>query len=207
MIEFKGNDKFINKHRLSTFRVTYPRTVTFYTGFYDDMATRHNLMLKIKDRISEESSNMTYVRGGMTKFTEFLHDRDFSKFFTQVMDEIKPIFLPNIDLNKELTCTDAWGNCIKKGDIVDEHIHSQWHGILYLTEGVPLNFPEMNMTFTPKPGEWIISPPQIRHGTDRVESDKERICLVFNFQYHDNFRSINEEHNNTERWKNRKTDL
>jgi quercetin dioxygenase-like cupin family protein len=150
---------------------------------------------------------MTYVRGDMTDWRDFIHDRDFAQFFTKTMNEIKPIFAPHNPLDKELEVINAWGNCLAKGNVVDVHMHHNWHGILYLTEGAPLHFPDMNMTFTPKPGHWLISPPHIRHGTEEIQEDKERVCVVFNFDIQDKFRQVNEKHNNTEEWKKVKNQL
>ena len=42
----------------------------------------------------------------------------------------------------------AWGNELKKGDYVVQHIHDCYHCILYLTEGEPLILPELNMKIT-----------------------------------------------------------
>lgn len=200
MIQFNNNNKFINDRRVSTIGVTYPRSVRFFTGVYDNKIVMHNLKLKIKQNISDQTSNLTYVRGDMTDWYLFKHDRDFSKFFTEVMDIIQPVLAPDLSLSKELICNEAWGNLLKKGDIVADHIHQSYHGILYLTEGTPLKFPELDMTFTPKPGDWIISEPQIYHGTDEITDDKERINVVFNFDLNTKFRHVNAEYDNVENW-------
>lgn len=195
MIEFTNNNKFINNTRLTTFAVTYPRSVTFYTGNYPRLDILHNLKLKIKNNLSKETTNKTYVRGGMTDWDLFIHDKDFSIFFTDIIDHYKYIMAPDMILSKELRVVEAWGNLLKKGDRVHPHTHTTMHGILYLTEGTPLIFPELEMVFNPKPGDWIISPPHIFHGTEAVDSEEERINVVFNFSLEDNFRRINEEEN------------
>jgi hypothetical protein len=206
MIEFKSNDPFINKNRLTTFNVTYPRTVRFYTGTYDKQHIIHNLKCKIKGNISKKMSNMTYVRGKMTEWHTFDNDPDFATFFTDIMKHIKPIFAPDSPFDKELKCDEVWGNYLKKGDFVADHSHDTYHGILYLTEGTPLIFREMDMAFTPKPGDWIISPPHILHRTDPVEDDSERLNVVFNFKIDSNFREINEQLGTEESWKEKTKD-
>jgi hypothetical protein len=192
MIEFTNKNKFINNTRLTSFSITYPRTVTFFTGNYPRLDILHNLRLKIKNNLSKETTNKTYVRGGMTDWAFFIHDKDFSIFFTDIMNHYKPILACDFILKKDLNLIDAWGNLLKKGEHVQVHKHNHFHGVLYLTEGIPLIFPEMEMVFDPKPGDWIISPPEILHGTDAVESDEERINVVFNFELNDNFRSVNQ---------------
>jgi hypothetical protein len=201
MIEFKGNNQLINRTRLTTFNVTYPRTVKFYTGNYGKQHVLHNLRCKLKNSISEKISNMTYVRGKMTGFHTFIHDIDFSTFFTDTMKHIKPVFHPDSPFHKELKVDEAWGNCLNKGEFVAEHIHNTYHGILYLTEGTPLHFREIDMTFTPKPGDWIISEPLILHHTEPVQDDKERLSIVFNFYIDSNFREINQHLGAEESWK------
>jgi hypothetical protein len=192
MIELTQNNKFISEKTISSFSITYPRTVTLIHGNYSKQHILHNLKIKIKNNLSKKTSNFTYVRGGMTDWEFFIHDIDFSKFFTEIIDKHRHILAPDLLLDKELKVIDAWGNCLNKGDHVALHTHNSHHGILYLTEGTPLIFPELEMKFTPKPGDWILAPPGLFHGTDPIESEKERINVVFNFNFHDQFRRINE---------------
>jgi quercetin dioxygenase-like cupin family protein len=192
MIELTQNDKFISEKTINSFQITFPKTVRLLFGTYTKQHILHNLKLKIKNNLSKENSNHTYVRGGMTDWEFFIKDLDFSVFFTDIMDKNKHVLAPEHILSKELKVIDAWGNCLKKGDHVALHNHNTFHGILYLTEGCPLIFPELEIKFTPKPGDWIISPPDLLHGTDLVDSENERINVVFNFTFYDNFRRINE---------------
>jgi len=192
MIGFTNKDKFITQTRMSSVTVTYPRTVTFYIGNYPRKDILHNLKVKVKSNLSETTTNKTYVRGGMTDWGLFINDKDFSTFFTDIMDHYKPALTPDLILGKEMQVSNAWGNLLKKGEYVHPHTHNSFHGILYLTKGVPLIFPELEMVFNPEPGDWIISPPYILHGTDKIDSEEERINVIFNFDFHDHFRRINE---------------
>jgi hypothetical protein len=192
MINLTANNPFISKQRVTSFTCIYPKTITLYVGNYTKLNILHNLKLKIKNNLSERNKNFTYVRGEMTDWNFLKHDKDFSVFFTEIMDQYRPIIGSDFIYNKELHVMEAWGNLLKKGDHVALHAHNSWHGILYLTEGTPLIFPELEINFTPKIGDWIISPSGLLHGTEKIESDEERINVVFNFDFKDNFRIVNE---------------
>jgi hypothetical protein len=197
MINLTSKNKFICQNRLTTFNVTYPRNVRFYLGNYDKQNILHNLKYKIKNSISEETSHRTYVRGEMTNWESFLYDKDFSVFFTEIMNQYKHIIAPNSIFGNELKVIEVWGTILKKGDHIALHQHNTLHGILYLTEGTPLIFPELEIEIKPKPGDWIISDPFLFHGTEIVETNDERINIVFNFQFNDNFRKVNEKFKDT----------
>jgi quercetin dioxygenase-like cupin family protein len=74
----------------------------------------------------------------------------------------------------------AWGNEIKKGDKLKYHTHPCIHGILYLTKGCDLIFPELNIKITPEPGDYYIFPPEVLHGFDTSTLENSRYSLIFN---------------------------
>jgi len=191
VIELTSNNNFIRESRLSTMSFTVPKTYTLFYGNYHRKDIIHNLIIYLKNA-DKEMSNKTYVRGEMTGWNCFKSNKNFSIFFSHIMNQAKIILFPQADLNKELVVQDAWGNILKKGNHVEPHTHSTYHGILYLTKGNPLIFPELEMKFTPDVGDFIVSPPELLHGVDPVIDDLERMSLVFNFTVSDNFKSINE---------------
>ena len=191
MIELNNNNKFISDNRLSSMSFTIPRTVTLWYGNYTRKDVLHNLTIALKNA-DKEMSHKTYVRGGMTGWQSFVHNKDFSMFFTETMNKISPVVFPTFKLSTDLHVQDAWGNILKKGELVEAHTHDTYHGILYLTKGNPLIFPELEMSFNPNPGDWIISPPEVLHGVNAVEEEKEeRMNIVFNFKLNSNFRDVN----------------
>lgn len=193
MIELEDSDPYVSKNRVSSMTFTYPKTTTLFYGNYERKEIIHNLKYKLKSA-DKNMSHKTYVRGSMTDWECFKHDKDFSLFFTETMNKIKPFLFQKFKLESDLNVFDVWGNILKKGEMVEAHTHSAWHGILYLTEGNPLVFPEMRVNFTPKPGDWIISPPEIPHGVRQVETEQERMNIVFNFHIGDGFREVNNRH-------------
>lgn len=191
MIELTNNNKFISDNRLSTMTFTIPRTVNLWYGNYTKKSVLHNLTLALKNA-DKEMSHKTYVRGGMTGWQSFMHNKDFSMFFTEIMDKLSPVVFPKYKLSTDLHVQDVWGNILKKGEFVEAHTHDTYHGILYLTKGNPLIFPELEMNFIPNPGDWIISPPEVLHGVNAVEEEnQERMNIVFNFKVRDEFRDVN----------------
>jgi len=190
VIELTNNNKFITDNRLSTMSFTVPKTITLWYGNYARKDILHNLTLALK-RADKEMSHKTYVRGGMTSWQCFKHNRDFSVFFTEIINKIAPVVFSKFKLSTDLDVQDAWGNVLKKGELVEPHTHDTYHGILYLTKGNPLIFPELEMNFTPNPGDWIIAPPEVVHGVNPVKEEQERMNIVFNFRVKDQFRDVN----------------
>lgn len=191
MIELiNDKNKHTVKNRISSVTFTYPVTNSFHFGNYERQDILHNLKITLKNA-DKKMSHKTYVRGSMTDWQCFKHDKNFSQFFTETMNKLQPVFFPQFQLSTDLKVFDAWGNVLKKGEHVEAHTHQCWHGILYLTEGTSLEFPEIQMKFTPKPGDWILSPPGILHGVRAVEDEKERMNIVFNFHMGDGFRDVN----------------
>jgi hypothetical protein len=195
MISLTNNNKFITESRLSSMTFTVPKTYIFFYGNFYRKDIIHNLIISLKSA-TKEMSNKTYVRGEMTGWYSFKGNRDFSVFFSHVMNQAKIALFPKADLTKELKLEEAWGNILKKGDSVEPHVHHTHHGILYLTKGNPLIFPEIEMTFTPDVGDFILTPPQVLHGVDPITDDLERMCVVFNYTVNDGFKSVNEKFNN-----------
>lgn len=185
--------KFINKNnKLSetknSFTVTYPRTVNIICGHYPYPNRVHNMILEIKNNLDPEMNNYTAVKGGMTNWKYFIDKDSFKDFFTFLINKHQSTH-PEIFayfLEKSLIL-DAWGNEIKKGDSIAVHDHRQYHVILYLTDGADLILPELNISISPKAGDYYIFPPMVLHGFDKHTEDKNRYSLICNFDSAEHF--------------------
>lgn len=179
MIEFIEKDPSL-KHSQSLI-FTYPRTVQITFGVYPYVEDLHNMILEIKNKINKKDSYSSNVKGGKTGWNEFVNHPFTKKFFTYCINQHQST---NLDLfkffNEKKEIKNGWGNEIKKGDYVKQHIHTEHHGILYLTEGNPLVLPELNIKLDPKPGNYYFFPPLIAHYVDKNENEKNRYNVVYN---------------------------
>ena len=144
-------------------------------------------LIDIKNNLNSEMDNYTNVKGGMTDWNYFLDKPQFNEFITYVINkhQITHSNLFQYFLEKNIVIN-AWGNEIKSGDSLNYHSHPCFHGILYLTKGCDLILPELNLKITPEPGDYYIFPPEIVHGFDTYEGEKNRYSLVFNIIQNDN---------------------
>jgi hypothetical protein len=185
--------KLINKNNklnqtANSLNITYPRTVNIIFGHYPFPDKVHNIILEIKNNLDPEMDNYTAVKGGMTKWKHFIGNKLFEDYFTYLINKHQTTH-PEIFayfLEKSLIM-DAWGNEIKKGDSINVHIHKTFHVILYLTDGCDLILPELNITITPKAGDYYIFPPLVSHGCDEHTGEANRYSLVCNFDSEKHF--------------------
>tara|TARA_R100001509_G_scaffold86275_1_gene49164 strand:- start:1185 stop:1784 length:600 start_codon:yes stop_codon:yes gene_type:complete len=179
----KNNKLDENKNTLT---ITYSRKVSIVFGHYPYPDKVNNFIIEIKNNLQKELKNYTNVKGGMTDWNHFVHDKDFNEFLTFLINKNQMVH-PDIFqyfLEKHFV-SNAWGNEIKKGDSVSLHSHSTIHGILYLTEGCDLILPELNMKITPKSGDYYLFPPEILHGFSENQEDNKRYSLIFNISKKD----------------------
>ena len=179
MINILDKNK-INEHKNSLV-ITYPRKVEIIFGTYFLPELIHQFIMEIKNNLNSNMENYTNVKGGMTDWTYFLNKPSFTKFITYLINNHQTTH-PNLFqyfFSKNII-SDAWGNEIKKGDLVSYHEHPCYHGILYLTKGCDLILPELNLKITPQPGEYYIFPPNILHGFDASKNEEKRYSLIFN---------------------------
>ncbi len=178
------NNKLLEQK--NSINVTYPRNVNIIFGNYPYPEILHNFILEIKNNLNPKMNNYTNVRGGMTDWTFFNENLMFRDFIIYLINKHQ-LTHPNIfEYFLEKKAIDsAWGNEIKKGDSLDFHTHSCYHGILYLTEGADLILPELNLKITPEPGNYYIFPPEIVHGFPTYEGELNRYSLIFNVQQTD----------------------
>jgi hypothetical protein len=182
----KNNKLNENKNSLT---VSYLRTVNIIFGYYPYPEVIHNFIIDIKNNLDPKMENYTNVKGGMTDWKHFNDNNNFKNFIYYVINKHQithpEIFEYFLDKNK---ISDAWGNEIKPNDSLSYHTHPCIHGILYLTKGCDLILPELNLKITPEPGDYYIFPPEILHGFDKYEGEKNRYSLIFNITQGDVFK-------------------
>ena len=170
-----------HKHSLS---ITYPRTINIIFGHYAYPERIHNLIMEIKANLKEDLHKYTYVKGGMTDWNYFIGKPEFNEFMATIINKHQ-LSHPEMFqyFFEKMMMINAWGNEIKTGDKVGYHFHNSYHGILYLSEGNDLILPELNISITPKPGDYYIFPPYISHGVNENKLKNNRYSLIFNFSY------------------------
>ena len=182
MITILNRNQKLGEHQHSL-NITYPRKINIVFGNYSHPEKIHNLIMEIKSNLKDSLHNHTYVKGGMTDWNHFLDNPSFNDFMATIINQHQSshpdIFQYFFD---KMEMVNAWGNEIKTGDKVNYHIHSHYHGILYLSEGNDLILPELNISITPKPGDYYIFPPFIVHGVEENKLTKNRYSLIFNFK-------------------------
>ena len=186
MITIINKNNKLNETR-NSLNITYPRNINIIFGHYSYPEKIHSFILDIKNNVNSEMKNYTNVKGGMTDWNYFLDKPEFNEFMAYVINKhqtthsnlFEYFFEKNMVIN-------SWGNEIKPGDSLNYHNHSCFHGILYLTKGCDLILPELNLKITPEPGDYYIFPPEIEHGFDTYEGEKNRYSLIFNIMQNNN---------------------
>ena len=198
MISFLDPNNKLNEHK-NSLTITYPRTVNIIFGHYPYLENIHNLIINIKNNINKDMTNYTNVKGNMTSWDHFIKDPIFNHFLSYVINK-NQISQPELfeHFFSKNTIKDAWGNEIKKGDSLQYHDHNHHHGILYLTKGCDLIFPELNIKIAPNLGDYYIFPMGIIHGFKEHTEEHNRYSLIFNiekgsvFKYSKNIKDLNE---------------
>jgi len=180
MINLINKNNPLNEEK-NSISITYPRTINIIFGNYPYPDLIHNLMVMVKSNLDPKMKNYTNVKGGMTDWNYFLDKPDFINFITFLINKYQTthgdVFRHFL---QRRTVQSAWGNEIKKGDKLKYHTHPCIHGILYLTKGCDLIFPELNIKITPEPGDYYIFPPEVLHGFDTSTLENSRYSLIFN---------------------------
>jgi len=186
MINFIDKNNKLNETK-SSLNITYPRNIEIIFGHYPYPEIVHNFILDIKNNLNPDMENYTNVKGGMTNWNYFLGKENFNNFMVYLINKHQTKH-PNLFqyFLQRKSILEAWGNEIKPGDSLKYHIHTAWHGILYLTKGCDLQLPELNLKITPEPGDYYIFPPQILHGFDKYEGEVNRYSLIFNMDQSQN---------------------
>ena len=174
MIKLINKNNKLNETK-NSLSVTYPRTVNIICGHYP-----------YPDKVHMD--NYTAIKGGMTNWKHFIGNDLFEDFFKFLINKHQTTHPDIFAYFLERSCViDAWGNEVKKNDSIDFHDHRNYHTILYLTDGADLILPELNISITPKAGDYYIFPPMVVHGLDKHEDDFTRYSLVCNFDSIEHF--------------------
>ena len=187
MISLIDKNNKLNETR-NSLNVSYTRHVNIIFGNYAYPEVINNFLINIKNNLSDKMENYTNVKGGMTDWNYFIDKPDFINFISYLINTHQTTH-PGIFKHflQKQTIEEAWGNEIKKGDSLNYHIHNCLHGILYLTKGCDLILPELNLKITPEPGDYYIFPPEILHGFDLYNGEKNRYSLIFNIKEKNHF--------------------
>ena len=165
----------------SSLMVTYPKTVQITFGNYPYPDQIENIKNEIRNNLTEELEDATYVRGKMTPWNYFIDNPLTTKFINHCINTHQGT---NAELFRHFyqkhIIQNLLGIDLGKGDRVDIHQHFISHGLLYLTEGNPLILPELQVEITPKAGDYYFFPPGIKHYVDEVKADTKRYTLVIN---------------------------
>ena len=165
----------------SSLVVTYPRTVQITFGNYPYADQIENLKNETRHNLTDELEDATYVRGKMTAWNHFIDNPVITKFINHCINthQCTNPGLFRYFYQKQII-ENLWGIELGKGDKVDQHDHTTFHGLLYLTEGNPLVLPQLQMSITPKPGDYYFFPPGIQHYVEEVKDYNKRYTIVMN---------------------------
>ena len=187
MISFLDKNNKLDQTK-SSLNISYQRTVNIIFNHYPYPDIIHNFIMSIKSNLDPKMKNYTNVKGGMTDWKFFIDKPEFINFISFLINKHQDTH-PHIFQHflERKTVENAWGNEIKKNDKLDYHTHPCLHGILYLTKGCDLILPELNLKITPQPGDYYIFPPEILHGFDLYNEEKNRYSLIFNISQKSEF--------------------
>tara|TARA_R100000231_G_C5306915_1_gene159252 strand:+ start:72 stop:659 length:588 start_codon:yes stop_codon:yes gene_type:complete len=179
MIEFIDKDPRLTHSQ--GIHITYPRHVLITFGNYPIVEDIHNFIIEIKKNLNKEESYQTNVKGKKTEWKLFNNHPLTTKFINFCINKHQ---LSNKNLfeyfYERKIIESCWGNELGKNDYVQLHDHNSYSCILYLTEGMPLCLPELNIKITPKPGDYYFFPPCIKHYVDVNTEDVKRYSIVIN---------------------------
>lgn len=147
------------------------------TGKIDDKEIINNLIDFVRNNKDENLSYKTSVKGHFTGFKSLIKNSFFLDFLKIIQPQISIIF------SKNFIIKDAWGNILKKGEEVLEHMHDNnaFCGLLYLTDTGPgTYFKEYNLTVTEEIGKYVLFSPTLIHSVKKIETDIERTTVAFN---------------------------
>jgi hypothetical protein len=143
---------------------------------------------KVKDKLindiekgildEDNMNHKTNVTGKMTSWKYFNNNLNFHNLLDIGFNEIKKY----IKL-KPSFLHDSWGIKINKNDYTAYHNHFDmtYSGILYLNNfEEPINFPQYNLSITPKEGTFLFFSGLLEHGVDKNTKDTVKYAIPFN---------------------------
>ena len=166
----------INKEIQGNIKVPY----TFLKGTLDINAKY--FMSKIDEGISEKTSHKTNVMSAMTSWTHFLNDVEFLKILMPILDKIDTLSASH---TISYFLGNAWGIRQTFADYTVRHAHdpSFLSGVIYLSKGQDLEFPEIEQTIKADEGVFGIFSSFLKHGCYRNHTSIPKYGLSFNLRY------------------------
>ena len=126
--------------------------------------------------------NQTNVYGKKTDFFAFNEEENYVLFLRYMIDKIvnslEGHIFNHFDTKFEVQ---AWSNVLEKDDYVQNHNHTCYHSILYLSEGADLVLPELGLSLSPRCGDWYLLPPYVLHYCNKYNKEQKRYSLISNF--------------------------
>ena len=149
------------------------------TGKIDNKEIISSLKDFVRNNKDENLTYKTHVKGHFSGFQSLINNSYFINFLEIIQPQISILFSKNFKIR------DAWGNILKKGEEVSEHLHdnSAFCGLLYLSDNGPgTYFKEYNLTVNEEIGKYILFSPMLLHSVKKIETDIERITVAFNME-------------------------
>lgn len=155
-------------------------------GKYTDMEVLDNLKEDIL-KLSNENNPLNYktnVKGKFTGWESLIENKWFIKFMNRILD------YANVLYNKQIKfrVRSAWGNVYEnETDHVTFHRHLPadcFSGIIYFDDHGPgTMFPEYDLNIKEEKGKFVFFHPQILHGVEKFNYQKQRITCAFNTDF------------------------
>lgn len=156
---------------------------------YNDEKVIASLEKKIEKNLIPSMTKRTNVKGEMTSWNQFIHDKDFekvTKFINQYLFKFLSLIRNNIN---QVELIDAWGNRLNKNDYIQKHDHivGGWNGIsgnMYFSDKEPgTYFVSFKGAMKPKRGRIVLFNSNEMHLVNVVKDDDPRYTLAFNMRY------------------------
>tara|TARA_R110000822_G_scaffold50425_1_gene131606 strand:- start:3116 stop:3661 length:546 start_codon:yes stop_codon:yes gene_type:complete len=156
---------------------------------FNDEKILSSLEKKIEKNLISSMTKRTNVKGKMTSWNCFTHDKDFEKI-TEFINPYLFKFLATIKNNiNKVELLDAWGNRLNKNDYIQKHNHivGGWSGIsgnMYFSNKQPgTYFVDFKGAIQPKRGRIVLFDSKEMHLVDVVKDNDPRYTLAFNMKY------------------------
>tara|TARA_R110000868_G_C10550958_1_gene735911 strand:- start:91 stop:645 length:555 start_codon:yes stop_codon:yes gene_type:complete len=160
-----------------------------------DLSIVESLKKKIDEKVGVNDYK-TNVRGQMSGWLDLLHENSFK----EILGQNKDLWMTEFPYIDTYIPYEAWGNKLKKNDLVEEHQHTPAtvSGIIYLTnEGPGTFFPEVDYTVKEEIGKVVLFSSDLKHSVDKFTFDGYRYTISFNLKEpHDNFKKVNQKYGN-----------
>ncbi len=161
-----------------------------------DYLYNKNYLNRLKELVNkaieeEPIDKLVNVHAKTTNWDKLLKVEEMKNFHTRILDTLINIYTlrtPTPNTHLKYFLNSSWGMKHKKGDYTIEHHHAPvaWSGAFYFE--VPsdtfMTFPDFNQSLQIKENMLIFFPGITKHSVSTHTSDKERISMAFNIDWH-----------------------